>query len=130
MTYEHDQTRQYLATLERQFAEHAPRVAVLEMEYDAIRENNRERATSTEIIQALASLRRHVNSSVYLEHLNYVQGRGITLRGRAPASASVLEMTEQLATDPLWHSLRVVQLRSEQLDGVDQVHFVVEGRLN
>jgi hypothetical protein len=38
-------------------------------------------------------------------------------------------MMERLANDPLWRSLRVMQLRSEKIDGVDRVHFVVEGSL-
>ncbi len=127
---EDGRTRRYMAGLELQLMEEAARVEVLEMEYNAIRDNNRERVGSTEILQILASLRRHVKAPIQLVHLNYVQGRGVTLRGGAPASINVLEMTEQLAADPLWQGLRVMQLRSEKRDGADQVHFVVEGRLN
>ncbi len=127
--YEDGQTRRYLAALEQQVAEETIRVEDLEMEYNAIRENNRQRAGNNEILQVLASLRRNVKPPIQLAHLNYVQGRGVTLRGVAPASVKVLEMTEQLETDPLWQGLRVMQLRSEKRDGVNQVQFVVEGRL-
>jgi len=123
-------TRRHLDDLERQLAEQAPRVAVLEAESAAIRESRGERAAGTEILQAVASLRRHVKAPIHLEHLNYVQGRGLTLRGGAPANADVLEMLEQLSTDPLWRSLRVMQLRSETVGGADRVHFIVEGRMN
>ncbi len=127
--YEDGQTRRYLASLEHQVTEDAIRVEDLEMEYNAIRESNRQRAGSTEILQVVASLRRHVKAPIQLAHLNYVQGRGVTLRGVAPSSVKVLEMTEQLETDPLWEGLRVMQLRSEKRDGSNQVQFVVEGRL-
>ncbi len=128
--YADGHTRRYLAELDRQIVAEASRVEVLEMEYDAIRENNRARAGSTEILQILTSRRLHVTAPVHLANLNYIQGRGVTLRGGAPASSHVLEMTEKLAADPLWEGLRVMQLRSEKLNGVDHVHFVVEGRLN
>jgi hypothetical protein len=127
---EDGRTRRYMAGLEQQLMEQAARMEVLEMEYSAIRDNNRERAGNNEILQILASLRRHVKAPIQLAHMNYVQGRGITLRGGAPASVNVLEMTERLEADPLWQGLRVMQLRSEKRDGVNQVHFVVEGRLN
>ncbi len=127
--YEDGQTRQYLAALEQQVTEDAIRVEDLEIEYNAIRENNRQRAGSNEVLQVMASLRRHVKAPIQLAHLNYVQGRGVTLRGVAPSSVKVLEMTEQLETDPLWQGLRVMQLRSEKRDGANQVQFVVEGRL-
>ena len=127
--YEDGRTRRYLTALEQQVTEEALRVEDLEMEYNAIRENNRQRAGSTEILQVLASLRRYVKAPIQLAHLNYVQGRGVTLRGAAPTSVKVLEMTEQLETDPLWQGLRVMQLRSEKRDGASQVQFVVEGRL-
>lgn len=124
------QTRRHLNGLERQLAEEASRVEVLETEYNAIRESSRERAGSTEILQVLDSLRRHVKDPVHLVHVNYVRDRGVTLRGVAPFSAQVLEMTEQLAADRLWQGLRVMQLRSERTNGTDQVHFTVEGRLD
>ncbi|MCK9995631.1 MAG: hypothetical protein KAH56_05035 [Candidatus Krumholzibacteria bacterium] len=127
--YEDGRTRQYLADLEQQVTEDAIRVEDLEMEYNAIREKNRQRAGNTEILQVLASLRRHVKAPIQLAHLNYVQGRGVTLRGVAPSSVKVLEMTEQLETDPLWQGLRVMQLRSEKHKGKSPVQFVVEGRL-
>ena len=127
--YEDGRTRQYLATLEQRVTEEALRVEDLEIEYNAIRENNKQRAGSTEILQVVASLRRHVKAPIQLAHLNYVQGRGVTLRGVAPSSVKVLEMTEKLETDPLWEGLRGMQLRSEKRDGASQVQFVVEGRL-
>ena len=127
--YEDGQTRRYLAALEQQVTEEAVRVEDLEKEYKAIRENNRQRAGSTEILQVLASLRSHVKAPIQLAHMNYVQERGVTLRGVAPSSVKVLEMTEKLETDSLWQGLRVMQLRSEKRDGVNQVQFVVEGRL-
>ena len=71
-----------------------------------------------------------MKSPIYLENMDYVKGRGITLRGGAPSSSDVLEMTETLADDPLWRGLRVMQLRSEKFNGTDRVHFVVEGQLN
>jgi Tfp pilus assembly protein PilN len=128
--WEDSRSRRHLAMLEGELASQAATVAVLETEYTAIRESSLERAAGTRALLALASLRRHVEPPIYLEHLNYVQGQGVTLRGGAPGNEQVLEMMERLATDPLWRSLRVMQLRSEKTDGVDRVHFVVEGRLN
>jgi len=127
---EDTRTHKYLAALETQLEADAARVQELEMEYNAIRDNNRERAGSTEILQVLNHLRNKVDPPVYLAHLNYVQNRGVSLRGGAPTSRHVLEMTEKLAADPLWEGLRVMQLRSEKAQGTEQVHFVIEGQLN
>ncbi len=123
-------TRRYLDVLEQQLADDGVRVETLQMEYNAIRESNKDRTGNAEILQVMSSLRSNVKAPIFLVHLNYVQGRGITLRGRAPASSNVLEMTEKLEADPLWKGLRVMQLRSEKREGVKQVHFVVEGQLN
>jgi len=127
---EDSRARNYLAALEQQLADDGVRVETLQVEYNAIRESNRDRTGNAEILQVMSSLRRHVEAPIFLLHLNYVQGRGVTLRGRAPASSNVLEMTEKLETDPLWTGLRVMQLRSEKRQGAQQVHFVVEGQLN
>lgn len=122
--------RQYLDKLEQQIVEEAPLVQGLQMEYNEIQENRKELKDNTEILQVLESLRFQVKAPIYLAHLNYVPGRGVTLRGGAPSSTHVLEMTDQLSKDPLWHWLRVMQLQTEKRDGVDQVNFVVEGQLN
>lgn len=123
------QTRRYLDRLEGQIAQEQERVAVLESEFQAVREKSRVRVGNTEILQVVDSLRRHVAAPLYLESLNYVQGGSVTLRGGAPTSAQVLEMTDQLGSDPLWQGLRVVQLRTGSVGGAEQVHFVVEGQL-
>ncbi len=128
--YETGRMRHYLAALEHDLASESGRVEILERERAAIRENTRERAGSTEILRVMDSLRRHVKAPIYLAHLNYVQGSGVTLRGGAPASGHVLEMTDQLATDPLWQGLRVTQLRSEKVRGTERTQFVIEGQLN
>jgi hypothetical protein len=122
--------RRYLASLEAEIAEQAAAVAVLEQEHAAIRESNRERTAGTGVLQALTSLRQHVRPPIYIEHVNYVESQGVTLRGGAPGNDAVLEMMERLAGDPLWRNLRVMQLRSEAVDGADRIHFVIEGRTN
>ena len=127
---EDTRARGYLAVLERQLADDGTRVETLQMEYNAIRESNRDRTGNSEILQVMSSLRRHVKAPIFLAHLNYVEGRGVTLRGKAPASSNVLEMTEKREADPLWKGLRVMQLRSEKRAGAKEVHFVVEGQLN
>lgn len=122
-------TRQHLAALNERLAEESTQVAVLEAEFNAIRESTRTRAGNTEILLVISSLRSQVKKPIYIEHFSYVQGRGVTLRGGAPASSHVLEMTEKLSADPLWLGLRVMQLRTERVNSADQVHFVVEGQL-
>lgn len=129
LAYESSQTHQYLATLQQQLTTEALRVENLQMEYDAIREDSRKQTGNTEILLVMDSLRRHVKAPVHLAHLNYVQDSGVTLRGVAPAGSHVLAMMDELATDPLWQGLRVVQLRSEKVRGADQTQFVVEGHL-
>lgn len=129
-SWELDQSRRYLAVMEGELATQAATVAVLENEYAAIRDSSRERVAGTRILRVLDSLQSHVRPPIFLENLDYVQGQGVTLRGGAPANDSVLEMMERLASDPLWRGLRVMQLRSERIDGADRIHFVVEGRLN
>ena len=124
-----NRTRQHLAALELQLDEERPRVEVLETEFNAIRESNQTRAGNTEILLVISSLRSQIQKPIYVEHFSYVQGRGVTLRGGAPSSSHVLEMTEKLSADPLWEGLRVMQLRTERVNAKDQVHFVVEGQL-
>ena len=124
------QALNYLDGLNRQISEERPGIETLESELKAIREDSRERAEHAQILRAMASLRRNLKKPIYLEHLNYVHGRGITLRGGAPSSRLVLEMTDKLAMDPLWKGLRVTQLRSEEVNRVNQVHFVIEGQLD
>ncbi|MBU8869874.1 MAG: hypothetical protein KOO60_03255 [Gemmatimonadales bacterium] len=130
MMFEDHQISGYLNVLNQQIRQEQPGIENLEVEFNAIRENSRERAENVEILRALTSLRRNLKAPIFLEHLSYVQGRGITLRGGASASSQVLEMTDLLAMDPLWQELRVTQLRSEQASGVERVHFVVEGQLD
>lgn len=122
-------TRSYLDRLETRIAQEQERVVVLEREFQAVRDKSRVRVGNTQVLQVLDSLRRHVPAPLYLESLNYVQGGSVTLRGGAPTSAQVLEMTDRLAADPLWQGLRVVQLRTGSVAGAEQVHFVVEGQL-
>ena len=122
-------TRQHLAALEKQLEEESPRVQVLEKEFNAIRESTRARAGNTEILLVISSLRSEIKKPIFVEHFSYVQGRGVTLRGAAPTSSHVLEMTEKLTADPLWEGLRVMQLRTERVNTTEQVHFVVEGQL-
>jgi hypothetical protein len=123
------QMRGYLGGLEEQIAQEQEQVTVLEREFQAIRESFRSRVGNTEILQVVTSLRRQVRSPIYIEHLDYVDGGGVTLRGAAPTSAHVLEMTDALAADPLWQGLRVVQLRTGSYAGTEMVHFVIEGQL-
>ena len=126
----HDrQVRGYLSGLEDQIAQDQEQVATLEREFQAIRESFRSRVGNTEILQVLTSLRRQVKSPIYIEHLSYIDGGGVTLRGAAPTSAHVLEMTDALSGDPLWQGLRVVQLRTGSYAGTEMVHFVIEGQL-
>lgn len=127
---EDSRDRLYLEKMEQKIIADGAQVEALQMEYNAVRESNRGPSGNPEVLQVLTSLRGQVQSPIFLSHMNYVQGRGVTLRGKAPASSHVLEMTEMLEVDPLWKSLRVMQLRSEKNGDGTKVHFVVEGQLN
>lgn len=119
----------YLAGLETRIVAQEAEVGELETQLGAVREHSREQTHQAAIQRALASLRQRLDKPIYLESVTYSRGRGITLRGAAPTSEQVFAMTDQLAQDPLWQSLRVTQLRSEQSAGGERVHFVVEGQL-
>jgi hypothetical protein len=122
-------TRTRLETLQAELSAGAAEALVLETEWAAVGAAERDRAGRAPVLAAVESLRRHVAPPVNLEHLEFVQGHGVTLRGGAPANEHVLAMMEKLAADPVWSSLRVVQLRSAANDGDNRVGFVIEGRL-
>ncbi|MFO7608614.1 MAG: PilN domain-containing protein [Candidatus Krumholzibacteriia bacterium] len=124
-----ERSRRQLADLETLLAEQAPVVAVLEAQQEAIRKSSSARAAGTGVLKVIGSLRRQVPAAIHLEHLDWVEGRGVTLRGIGPANAAVLELADRLAADPLWRGVRVTQLRSEPVGDVEKVHFVMEARL-
>jgi Tfp pilus assembly protein PilN len=122
-------SRQHLADLETLLAEQTPTVAALEAQQEAIRKKSSARAAGSGVLEIIGSLRRQVPATVYLEHLDWVEGRGVTIRGIGPANAAALELADRLAADPRWRGVRVTQLRSELEGDVEQVHFVLEARL-
>lgn len=127
--YEDVQDRERLGAIEDELAAQAGRVAVLRRETRAIRDFEARGAGDQSVVGVIESLRRNVPARIYLDHLEYADGGIVTLRGGAPATASVLAMTDGLSVDPTWEGLRVVQLRSEPGGDEHPVHFVLEGRL-
>ncbi len=121
--------RARLEDLRSVIAERAAAVAELDRQHAAIRESERLGHGGAEILQVLDTLRRRVERPTHLDHLDYVAGRGVTLRGQAATSSAVLEMGERLSEAPAWRGLRVTELRSERVDGTEMVHFVIEARM-
>ena len=121
--------REHLETIERRLDAQQARVDDLERKAETIREHERSASDDRTALRVLESLRRDVRPDVVLAHLEYSKGRVVTLRGAAPETGAVLDMTETLGSDATWLDLRVVQLQARPGNGSHPVHFVVEGRV-
>jgi hypothetical protein len=129
MVWDGRRSVEHLAVLRSEIAAGAAEAAVLESQWAAVCAADQAGSGRAAVLTALTSLRRQVTAPVHLEHLEYTSAHGVTLRGAAPGNEHVLAMMEKLAGDPVWKSLRVVQLRTAGDEAAGQVSFVVEGAL-